>query len=261
MIAKTNMANNNKPEPKPGHEPPPVIPAARTPRNSTELTQLINTLRLQRDAFQSQLDVISKAVFTLAPSYTLNEPEAVAQMEELQQREAKTQQHIKLCDLSLQQSLQLLKIMTERETEESERQRKRSFEGCLLAALDEAKQADSALKQYASAMRARDAHLEQAQLYANLPHELGTLRQLGSQQGPTWAFGHFGLGKYLEEASLMHRTNYQTLTDYSTPRLANYGLNDDTDQKEQQPGSHLDTPPPSVATERSPKAGKAGRPN
>lgn len=100
-----------------------------------------------------------------------------------------------------------------------------------------------------------------AQQYANLPHELGVLRQLRSQQGPTWAMGFYDCGQYFEEANLMHRTNYQTLTGFSTPRLANFGLNDDTDQKELQPGSNLDPAPPSVATERSPKAGKAGRIN
>ena len=250
---------NNKHEPTPA----PTSPAIIRPRNSAEVTQMISVLKLQRSAFESQQDGIGRAIFELAPAFTQNDPAAVARMRELEELEKKVVQHIRLCDLSMEQALQLHQVMVVREAEEQEQSRKKNYEAALLSALAEARHSDRALEQYASHMRARAGFLQQAQMFAVTPTELGQLRQLASPQGPTWALGHFGCGRLFESGSLAYATNFATLEAYSTPRLPGYGLNDNanTDTKEQPAGTNPDPAPLPVEKAGSDKAGKGRRIN
>jgi hypothetical protein len=226
---------------------------ARTPQNSTELVELINTLKLQRSAFESQSKAIAAEIFNLAPLYMAGETTAVAKMEQLEQQEQRTQSHVRLCDASIEQALQLLKIMTEREAAAAEQSRKKDYEHCLLLALEQARKADAALAEYSAAMKAREACLEEAQVFALHAHELGQLRSLRSTQGSTWAMGFFDVGRYFEQASLMHRTNFTSLADYSTPRLPGYSLNENANSNQQ-----TTTPDPATQTDLANTRGAKG---
>jgi hypothetical protein len=230
---------NNKHEPK----PEPNRPGPLIPHTSAAAQELIDSLASQRSAYQGQLDTVGKQIFELSPAYTSREPGAIERMTELEEIERKTIQQVRICDASIQQALALHKILVAREAEERDRDRKKSYEKCLLDALAESQHADAALEQYARHMKARSGHLEAAQMYAIHAHELGVLRQLASPQGSSWALGHFDCGRYFEQASLAYRINFAPLADYSTARLAGYGLNDDANPKEQpaatNPGSTL----------------------
>jgi hypothetical protein len=223
------MPHNTKPDTNtpPTNVPPNNVPPNNVPPTTAEgVTTLLKTLKLQREAFQSQLDKVNKAQFDLAGPYTLNDPEAVKQMEQLAEVEAKVQQHLRLCDVSIQQSIQLHQVLTQQEAANAEVDRKRSYERLLLQAVEEAKHADQAIQTYASHMKAREALLEQAQNLALHVHELGQLRQVRGPQGPSWQLGHYGVSRLIDYHAFSYHVGFQPLAIYSEAMLPGYNLQD-----------------------------------
>jgi hypothetical protein len=216
---------HNKPDPKPGpREAPDPAPAA--PQTSAEAAELLRDLQAKRESFAAQLDAVNKNQFALAAQYTLNNPQAVAQMEDLSQVEAEVLQHLKLCDAAIGQAGILLKVLQQKEIQEREAQRRKQYEGLLLAALQESRHIDAALAEVSRHLKARSTLLEEAQLYADTAVELAQLRQLRSAQATTWALGHFDLVRYIDPRMIPYPGNFASLTDYTVPRMPQYNLNE-----------------------------------
>jgi hypothetical protein len=244
------MPNNTTTKPEPPQQQAPI------PKTAAEVASMLATLKSQLSAFESQQATISQAEFDLSASYTAGDPSAIKQMAELEKQAAVTQLHIKLTRGSIEQALALHEILVQREAEEAEVNRKRSYEKLLLLALEEAKHADAAIATYASHMKAREALLEEAQGLARHAHELGVLRQLRGQQGPSWQLGHFGVTRLLDPHAFGYTVGFQPLAAYSTAMLPNYGLNP---PEEPAPTGTPATPPP--PQENNKNANKSKRPN
>jgi hypothetical protein len=214
------------PNPKP--DPPPE-PAHHAPRTTAEAADLLRDLKARRTSFQDQLDAVTKSQFALAAQYTLNDPQAVAEMESLDEIEGKILQHLRLSDAAIGQAEVLLKVLEQREAQERETERRKSYEALLLQSLAESRHADAALSEVARHLRARGQLLLEAQALAETATELGQLKQLRSQQAVTWACGHAELLQHLDPRMFPYPTHFASLADYTSPRLPGYGLNPDAE--------------------------------
>jgi hypothetical protein len=214
---------NNKPQPQPTSNNP--LDHLKT---SAEVTQQLAEWREQLSSFESQLEQISKAEFAIGPSYTQGEAAAVKRMAELEQQSATTALHIKLVQGNIELAEIHRKLLIQLEATQQEVARKRDYEKLLLAALEEARHADTAIQTYAAAMHARAVLLEEAQQLAIHVHELGVLRQLRGPQGPSWQLGHYGVTRLLDPHAFGYTVGFQPLEIYSTAMLPNYNLQGST---------------------------------